>query len=76
MTAHLTRTTGHGTPEASAYVHSGEKTQAFLRAAVGDGIVLAAAAAVAITLLVLPAPDRPAPIAGPLTGHSLLHFPR
>jgi hypothetical protein len=52
------------------------ETANFLRSAIGPLVVLAAAVAVAVTLLVLPAPDRPALVAGPLSGHSLLHFPR
>jgi catalase len=54
----------------------GKKTEAFLRAAVGPSFVVAAAAVVAITLSLVPAPDRPVFLAGPLSGHSLLHFPR
>jgi hypothetical protein len=37
-------------------------------------VAFAAAAVVAITLS--PASDGPAPVAGPLSGHSILHFPR
>jgi hypothetical protein len=39
-------------------------------------VAFAAAAAVAITLSLTPASDGPAPVAGPLSGHSILHFPR
>jgi hypothetical protein len=76
MTEYLTLTVAPGTPEASAHPQIGEKTEAFLRSVAGPLFVLATAAVVAITLSVLPAPDRPAPIVGPLSGHSLLHFPR
>jgi hypothetical protein len=31
---------------------------------------------VAITLSLLPARDRPLSLAGPISGHSVLHFPR
>jgi hypothetical protein len=39
-------------------------------------VAFAAAAVVAITLSLTPASDGPAPVAGPLSGHSMLHFPR
>jgi len=39
-------------------------------------VAFAAAAVVAITLSLTPASDGPAPVAGPLSGHSILHFPR
>jgi hypothetical protein len=39
-------------------------------------VAFAAAAVVAITLSLPPASDGPAPVAGPLSGHSILHFPR
>ena len=52
------------------------KTEAFLWSAVGPLLVVAAVGLVGITLSDLPPPDRPASLAGPLSGHSLLHFPR
>jgi hypothetical protein len=47
-----------------------------LRSVVGSLVVFAAAAVLAITLSLTPASDGPRPIAGPLSGHSILHFPR
>jgi hypothetical protein len=47
-----------------------------LRSVVGPLVVFAAAAVVAITFSLTPASDGPAPVAGPLSGHSILHFPR
>lgn len=51
-------------------------TDRFLRRVAGPLLAFAAAAVVAITVSILPAPDLPAPLAGALSGHSLLHFPR
>jgi hypothetical protein len=62
--------------EIKAPARTAKRTNPFPRSAVGSLIVFAAAAVVAITLSVLPAADRPALVAGPLTGHSILHFPR
>jgi len=62
--------------ETKAPPRTTKRTNPFLRSAVGPLAVLAAAAVVATTLSVLPAPDRPALVDGPLAGHSLLHFPR
>ncbi len=53
-----------------------EKIESFLRSAVGPLLVFAAAALVAVTFSLAPAPDRPVFPAGPLSGYSLLHFPR
>jgi hypothetical protein len=39
-------------------------------------VVFAAATVIAITLSLAPASDGPAPVDGPLSGHSILHFPR
>ena len=39
-------------------------------------VVFAAAAVIAIMLSLAPASDGPAPVDGPLSGHSILHFPR
>jgi hypothetical protein len=47
-----------------------------LRSVAGPLVVLAAALALAITVSITPAPDLPGPVAGPLSGHSVLHFPR
>jgi hypothetical protein len=44
--------------------------------AVGPFLTLAAAAALAIAVAMTPASDRPVFPAGPLSGHSILHFPR
>jgi hypothetical protein len=40
------------------------------------GALVAFAAVVAITFSLTPASDGPTPVAGPLSGHSILHFPR
>jgi hypothetical protein len=47
-----------------------------LRSLAGPLVVVAAALALAIVISIAPAPDLPAPVAGPLSGHSALHFPR
>ena len=52
------------------------RTDRFLRSVAGPLLAFAAAAVVAITVSLLLMPDLPAPLAGPLSGHSLLHFPR
>ena len=39
-------------------------------------VAAVAVAVVAITLSLLPARDRPLSLAGPISGHSVLHFPR
>ena len=62
--------------EIKAPAQTAKRTNPFPRSVVGSLIVFAAAAALATTLSVLPAADRPALVAGPLTGHSILHFPR
>jgi hypothetical protein len=62
--------------EIKAPAQTAKRTDRPLRSVVGSLVVFAAAAVVAITLSVLPAADRPALVAGPLTGHSILHFPR
>ena len=67
--------------------HTSKKTEDFLRslvgplvavatAAVGPLLVAATAAVVAISLSLSPAPDRPLSVDGPVSGHSVLHFPR
>jgi hypothetical protein len=53
-----------------------DRTDSFLSAIAGPLLAFTAAAVVAITVWILPAPDRPIFAAGPLSGHSLLHFPR
>jgi hypothetical protein len=53
-----------------------KRTDRPLRSIVGPLVVFAAAAVVAITFSLTPASDGPAPVAGPLSGHSILHFPR
>jgi hypothetical protein len=62
--------------EIKAPAQTAKRTNPFPRSAVGSLIVFAAAAALAATLSVLPAADRPALVSGPLSGHSILHFPR
>jgi NAD(P)-dependent dehydrogenase (short-subunit alcohol dehydrogenase family) len=47
-----------------------------LRSVVGSLVVFVAAAVLAITLSLMPASDGPGRVAGPLSGHSILHFPR
>jgi hypothetical protein len=59
-----------------AEITAPHRTDSFLRSAVGPLLTLAAAAAVAIALSMTPASDRSAFPAGPLSGHSLMHFPR
>ena len=82
----LSGSAGYGAPtttidvtdyrEIKAPAQTAKRTNPFPRSAVGSLIVFAAAAALATTLSVLPAADRPALVTGPLTGHSILHFPR
>ena len=43
---------------------------------VGPFLTLAAAATVAIAISMTPASDRSVFPAGPLSGHSIMHFPR
>jgi hypothetical protein len=62
--------------EIKAPAQTAKRTDRPLRSVMGPLVVFAAAAALATTLSVLPAADRPAPVAGPLSGHSILHFPR
>ena len=75
------------TATVDALAHTSKKTQDFLRslvgplvavatAAVGPLLVAATAALVAISLSLSPAPDRPLSLDGPVSGHSVLHFPR
>ena len=67
--------------------HTSKKTEDLLRslvgplvavatAAVGPLLVTAMAAVVAISLSLSPAADRPLSVDGPVSGHSVLHFPR
>jgi hypothetical protein len=53
-----------------------KRTDPFLRSAAGPLLGFAAAAVVAITVSLTPASDRPVSLTGPLSGHSILHFPR
>ena len=62
--------------EIKAPLQTAKRTNRSLRFIVGPLVVFAAAAVVAITLSLAPASDGPAPIAGPLSGHSILHDPR
>jgi hypothetical protein len=62
--------------EIKAAAQTAKRTDRPLRSVVGSLVVFAAAAALTTTLSVLPAADRPGPVAGPLSGHSILHFPR
>lgn len=62
--------------EIQAPAQPAKRTDPFLRSAVGPLLAFAAAAVVAITFSLMPAPDGPAFPAGPLSGHSILHFPR
>jgi hypothetical protein len=62
--------------EIKAPAQTAKRTNPFPRSAVGSLIVFAAAAVVAIALSLTPASDGPGPVAGPLSGHSILHFPR
>jgi hypothetical protein len=59
-----------------AEITAPHRADPFLRSAVGPLLTLAAAAAVAIALAMTPASDRSAFPAGPLSGHSMMHFPR
>ena len=54
----------------------GKNAEGFLRFAIGPLLYVALTVAAAMTLSHLPASDRPVSVAGPLSGHSLLHFPR
>jgi catalase len=70
---------GYDAPTPTIDVTDYSKIKAFvrsLRSVVGSLVVFAAAAVVAITFSLTPASDGPAPVAGPLSGHSILHFPR
>jgi hypothetical protein len=62
--------------EIEASAQTAKRTDRPLRSVVGPLVVFAAAAVVAITFSLTPASDGPAPVAGPLSGHSILHFPR
>jgi catalase len=62
--------------EIKAPAQTAKRTDRPLRSVVGPLVVFAAAGVVAITFSLTPASDGPAPVAGPLSGHSILHFPR
>jgi hypothetical protein len=59
-----------------APAQTAKRTDRHLRSVVGPLVVFAAAAVVAIAFSLTPASDGPALIAGPLSGHSILHSPR
>jgi hypothetical protein len=62
--------------EIKAPAQTAKRTDPFVGSVVGPLLAFAAAAVVAITFSLTPAPERPAFPTGPLSGHSLLHFPR
>ena len=62
--------------EVKASAQTAKRADRPLRFVVGLLVVFATAAVVAITFSLIPASDGPAPVAGPLSGHSILHFPR
>jgi hypothetical protein len=62
--------------EIKAVAQTARRTDRSRFSAAGALVAFAAAAVVAITLSLTPASDGPAPVAGPLSGHSILHFPR
>jgi hypothetical protein len=62
--------------EIKAVAQTAKRTDRSQFSAAGALVAFAAAAVVAITLSLTPASDGPAPVAGPLSGHSILHFPR
>jgi hypothetical protein len=70
------RTTTIDVTEIKASALTAKRTDRPLRSVVGPLVVFAAAAVVAITFSLTPASDGTAPVAGPLSGHSILHFPR
>jgi hypothetical protein len=62
--------------EIKAPTQTAKRTDRSRSSAAGALVAFAAAAVVAITFSLTPASDGPAPVAGPLSGHSILHFPR
>jgi hypothetical protein len=62
--------------EIKASAQTAQRTHRALSSIVGLWVVFAAATVIAITLSLAPASDSPAPVDGPLSGHSILHFPR
>ena len=62
--------------EIKASAQTAKRTHRALSSIVGLWVVFAAATVIAITLSLAPASDGPAPVDGPLSGHSILHFPR
>jgi hypothetical protein len=62
--------------EIKAPAQTAKRRDPFLRSAAGPLLTLAAAAVVAITVSLTPASHGPVTLAGPLSGHSVLHFPR
>jgi hypothetical protein len=82
----LSGSAGYGAPtttidvtdyrEIKASAQTAKRTHRALSSIVGLWVVFAAATVIAITLSLAPASDGPAPVDGPLSGHSILHFPR
>ena len=62
--------------EIKAPAQTAKRTDRPLRSVVGSLVVFVAAAVLAITFSLMPASDGPGRVAGPLSGHSILHFPR
>jgi hypothetical protein len=62
--------------EIKAPAETAKRTDRPLRSVVGPLVVFAAVVVVAITFSLTSASDGPAPVAGPLSGHGILHFPR
>jgi hypothetical protein len=62
--------------EIKASAQTAKRTHRALSSIVGLWVVFAAATVIAITLSLAPASNSPAPVDGPLSGHSILHFPR
>jgi hypothetical protein len=62
--------------EIKASAQTAKRTDRSRFSAAGALVAFAAAAVVAITFSLTPASDGPVPVAGPLSGHSILHFPR
>jgi hypothetical protein len=62
--------------EIKAPAETAKRTDRPLRSVVGPLVVFAAVVVVVITFSLTSASDGPTPVAGPLSGHSILHFPR
>ena len=84
----LSGSAGYGAPtttidvtdysEIKASAQTAKRTHRALSSIVGLWVVFTAATVIAIklSLSLAPASDGPAPVDGPLSGHSILHFPR